>query len=52
MLKDMGIVFEEDETSKSLHKELTQGGWATATGQRGRKKQSHITEVDLHNPVE
>lgn len=51
MLKDMGIDVEEDGRER-LQKMLMQGSWTTATGQRGRQKQPHITEADLQALME
>lgn len=51
LLKDLGILVDEDETEK-VQRVMTQGSWATVTGQRGKRKQPRITEADLRVLIE
>ena len=47
MLKDMGINVDEDKMER-LQRVMMRSSWTTATGQRGRLRQPHITEADVH----
>lgn len=46
MLEDLGIHVEEDERDK-MQSMIMKDSWTTATGQRRKKWQPHITEPDL-----
>lgn len=46
MLKNMGISVEEDENDR-LQRMIMKDSWTTATGQRRKKRQPHITEADF-----
>lgn len=46
MLKNMGISVEEDDNDR-LQRMIMKDSWTTATGQRRKKRQPHITEADF-----
>lgn len=50
-LKDMGINVDEDRMER-LQRVMMQSSWTTATGQRGRRRQPHITEADVNALME